>query len=68
MHAFVFVFVMTLYRTDGGGNVLSSTEVEQTISLYVAWPLGVHFDQLQSVVSRFDKLNGDASAGRSLLV
>lgn len=38
------------------------------VELYVAWPLGVHFDQLHRAVSRFDKLDGDASAGRSLLL
>lgn len=30
--------------------------------------LGVYFDQLQSATSRFDKLDGDVSAGRSLLL
>lgn len=36
--------------------------------LYAARPFGVHFDQLQSSISRFDKLDGEASAGRSLLL
>ncbi len=47
------VFIMTLYRIKGGGDVLSSIEVEQTISegeLHVAWPQRVHFDLLQSAV------------------
>lgn len=38
------------------------------VELYVARPLGVHFDRLQRAVSGFDKSDGDASAGRSLLL
>lgn len=32
LYGFMFVFMMTLYRTEGGGEMLSSTEVEQMIS------------------------------------
>jgi len=75
VYDFMLVFMMTLHRSEGRGRrgVLSSTEVRRmifSVKLNFMWHgrFLVHFDQLQSTVSRFDKLDSDASAGRSLLL